>query len=141
MLKVYLAGPIGECAAVCRFADEVNAIPGLMVVSDWHYEKVRTGDLFDPGDQATRAQVLDRNLVQMAVADVVVAITGRGTPRATFGEIGWTLAMGKPVVWLQRRNGDGGNIFDVHKLVTRVFAVEQALDELKAGLAASAVTP
>jgi hypothetical protein len=134
-ITVYIAAPIGEfmeaerLAAHFRFSNwNPRALREVRIVSRWH-ALIRTGQV-DPRDEAERRSVLGANLDDLAVADVGIALTWRGTPKATFGEIAWLLCQGSSVVWVHGGNGEGRNIFDAHERVRLVEWRDGAIDEI-----------
>lgn len=92
------------------------------MVSSWHSAVVASGATSDPDDERSRAEILSTNLADLHRADVVIALCDDGTPRATFCEIGFALAIGKRVVWVHGERGEGRNSYDAHPLVARVRA-------------------
>lgn len=136
MLRAYVAAPMDAVTYACRFAEQVNAIEGCMTCSSWHFDVANSGEISDPVDALTRQQILSKNLMQIGLSDVVVVLGSKGTPKATNSEAGYAVGIGKPIVWLVRRNNEGSNIFDSHPSVIRVVTVEQALAELQQRVAA-----
>jgi len=125
-MKVYLAAPLAEAPRVHQLAADLFDL-GLHVVSTWH----ATTATVDPHDEDVRLRVLEGNLAELAHADVLVAVTDRGTPRATFAEIGYALARRTRVIWLAGAAGAGRCIFDAHTLVTRVTSWADVLDVVR----------
>ncbi|HEY3234309.1 MAG TPA: hypothetical protein VGJ84_06315, partial [Polyangiaceae bacterium] len=78
---------------------------------------------------------------QLLLCDVLVALTDQGTPRGTLIEIGIALGLGKPVVWVSGKNGEGRNIFDSDFRCVRaqppidgktlLAAIERALERVR----------
>lgn len=116
---VYVAAPLGAAHLATWVADELVR-RGFDVVSRWHRWVGEAGQTSDPVDDTAREHILESNLEDLNRADVVVALTQVGTPRATFCEIAWALGNGLPVVWVSGPQGAGRCIFDAHRLVRRV---------------------
>jgi nucleoside 2-deoxyribosyltransferase len=93
---------------------------GFHVVSRWT-DRLRTQSVRPSREEM--AAIHRANSAELDDADLVVAWTAAGTPRATYSEIGYALARGKPVLWLQGPNGEGSNSYDTEALV-RVLAVD-----------------
>ena len=131
-LAVYVAAPLAQRSVAEHFAAALRN-HGFAVVSRWH----RSSDARDPSSDAERFRVLSGNIADLERCDAMLALCHAGTPRATFGEITWTLRQQKPVVWAHHADGSGRNIFDAHKLVRRVVfdgsnAVGRIIAELDA---------
>jgi len=117
---LYLAAPLSEARRACRIA-ELLAAHGHDWCSRWHRDVVLSGATADPGDdEAERARILAMNLEDIAKADALVVLLDRGTGRSTYAEIGYALALDKPVVWVSGPFGYGRSLFDAHPLVARV---------------------
>lgn len=115
-LRVYMAASrdvAGQADAIARQLTEAN----LEVVSRWHVNETK---LVDPSSLTVRSDILSANLDDLSKADVVVALMDRGSPRATYAEIGWALANRQYVVWLKPETLSEGEydpracIFDAH---------------------------
>lgn len=119
---VYLAAPLAHAAACRLVAMTLRAI-GADVCSTWH----ATTETVDPTDVPTREAILQANLADMDRAEIVVALLHEGTPRGALVEVGYALAMGIAVVWVQGPNGEGANIFDCHSRVKIVRSVGDAV--------------
>jgi nucleoside 2-deoxyribosyltransferase len=129
-VSVYVACPLPYHRYAKGIANTLAAA-GFAIASSWH--SADFGDeVSDPPDPPTRADILAMNLSDLVRADVVVALTAQGWPRATLAEIGWHLALCKPVVWLQGDAGVGGCIFDASPLVTIVRSESEIIDAVRA---------
>lgn len=135
MRAIYIAAPLAEAGMCCGVADACR-LQGGSVISTWHevvYQALQRSGVpsADPGrfETAERRAILSVNIAELAACDTVLAITDRGLPRATFAEIGYALALGKRVVWLQGYHGAGANIFDAHPRVTKCEILVQAIQE------------
>ncbi len=114
-MKVYVASPLAFASIAREYANRVRMTETMTVCSTWH--DVVT-EVVDPTDEGTRRSVLIDNLSDLNQADCALAIMSKGTPRAAHAEIGYALALGKPVIWLVGPNGEGESIFTAHALVT-----------------------
>jgi len=114
-LNIYVAAPITQVHVACLIAQALTA-DGFTVTSSWH-SLVQSTDR-SPLDPRVRQDVLATNLSDLHRAALVVAWTGAGIPKATYSEIGWALARGKRVVWIQNSEGGETNIFDADPGVT-----------------------
>lgn len=121
-LAVYVAAPLACVADAAMLAVDLRNA-GHSVVSRWH---AATAASEDPPDEQDRRRILTASLVDLDACEVLVALTHRGTPRATFCEVAWALALGRPVVWVCGLNDEGRNIFDAHESVTSVRAARGA---------------
>ena len=128
-LRVYIAAPLSAARQACDYAAALSSA-GWLVVSRWHRIALSSGDTIDPAGDTPRAAILAANIRDLESADMVFAYTAFGTPRATYCEIGWALALATPVVWLHADGGAGRNIFDAHELVYRVTTIEDALTRI-----------
>ncbi len=118
-IDIYIAAPL----ATARDAYAVGlalklACPNTELVSRWLHRCLEKSAC-DPDAPFEREVVLFNNIIDIERADIVIALTGNGTPKATFGDIVWALAKEKPVVWITNRSM-GRNIWDAHWAVTRV---------------------
>lgn len=118
--RVYVAASHAYAGRADTFAQKLQDF-GLTPVSRWHGQ-VMIED-WTSVDEAMFSQALADNLSDLDRADVVVALTDIGYPRATIGEIGYALARGTPVVWVHAGDGRGRNLFSSHSLVTRIACV------------------
>jgi hypothetical protein len=119
LARVYVAAPMGEA----HVADLLRALldrAGFRVVSRWT-DRLRKQSARPSRKELTA--IHRANSAELDDADLVVAWTAAGTPRATYGEIGAALAKGKPVLWLQGPRGEGSNSYDTEPLV-RVLYVD-----------------
>lgn len=121
-LRIYVAAPMGE-AHVAKLLGAMLTREGYDVVSGWTARLDAQGP--HPTDDAlTAIQVANQH--DLDRADLVVAWTARGMPRATYSEIGWALANGTRVLWIQGEPGTGGNLYDRERLVTKVLLADDA---------------
>lgn len=123
---MYIAGPLSQARALHDLAHDLATATGCEIVSGWHEEVTRLRLVADPVDKPSRARILDSNLRDLRRADFVVAVTDLDRPRATLCEIGYALALGLRVAWVQGQDGAGANSFDASPLVQRI--VRQAED-------------
>jgi nucleoside 2-deoxyribosyltransferase len=118
-IDVYIAAPL----ATAREAYAVGlalkrASPNMELVSRWLHRCLEK-PACDPDAPLEREVILWNNIIDIERADIVIALTGNGTPKATFGDIVWALAKEKPVVWIANWS-QGRNIWDAHWAVTRI---------------------
>ena len=113
---VYIAAPLGEYRTARDLAGVARGL-GFVVASTWHDTVDGSVETSDP---ARRKALAATCVKELGRADAVLAWTARGTPRATLSEIGYALAFGKPVLWMQGPAGAGGNVFDASRHVTVV---------------------
>jgi len=106
-MSLYIAAPLAQ-AHVARLLAAALTRAGFAIVSSWH----ATAATADPTAHHERQATLRDNLAEIQRCSAMVAWTAEGTPRATLCEIGWALALGRPVVWVQGPEGEGANIFD-----------------------------
>lgn len=123
IVLVYIAAPLGEARVAKMVAEELTQ-SGVHVCSTWH--ATATGSV-DPAAWGERVAVLAANLRDLEKADLVLALTAQGRPRATLSEIGYALALGREIVWLQGEAGEGGNIFDACESVTIAHTLDEAI--------------
>jgi nucleoside 2-deoxyribosyltransferase len=137
-MKVYLAAALARA----RFVEAVAA--GLRgtydVVSGWHSR--HNGSSRDPRDDDERTEICSTNLAELVGADVAVVMVDDGEPRATYGELGFALALCKPCVFVHD-SGTGRCILDSHSLVVRLDLRTHSLEDLPRviDLAAGLVEP
>lgn len=124
-MKIYLASPLSENDYARTWRDTLVE-SGFLVVSTWH-DLVTEHDARDPSDSDERASTLLRNLHELRSADVLLALMRSGIPRATNGEIGFAVALHKPVVWLAGPTSLNDNIFTAHALVQHTRSGSNAL--------------
>lgn len=118
-VRVYVAAPIGE-APIAELIAAALRKRGYSVESTWHRDAAAGRD---PYLIYGKREALAINLRDMTRSEMTVVWTAGGTPRATYGEVTWTLAADKPVVWIQGPDGLGGMIFDADPRVTVVSSV------------------
>ncbi len=114
--RVYVAGPLNAKAAVVTIVRFLQEKESLEVVSRWHELPAEITSA-DPTDLGERRRLNDANIHDIKRAELMVAWTMSGTPRATYSEIGYALAKGKTVFWIQGHNHRGANLFDAHHRV------------------------
>jgi nucleoside 2-deoxyribosyltransferase len=125
MTKLYLASALARCVHTCMVASGLAR--EFSIVSTWH-RRAKPKDK-DPRDDEERAAILSSNLVEIERADVIVALVDDGEPHCTYGEIGYALAVGKPVVWVHE-SATGRNLLDAHASVVRLDLRESELTAL-----------
>lgn len=137
-VRVYIAAPRTQANVADDLAMAL-ADMGIRAVSRWHQSGPFEDDPTDPQEAIT---VLTGNLWDLCSANVVLALTAQGQPRATNCEIGYAIAKGIPVVWVSGEKGEGANLFDRHQLVTALrfgSASTQAIASLIRGVASQGV--
>lgn len=124
-IKVYLAAALSRAPYAEAVAAELRE--HFEVISGWH---ARTqGVRVDPRDDEERTRLCALNLAELVTADVLVALVADGQPRATYGEIGYALALCKPVVFVHA--GQVGRcILDAHSFVVKLDLHTQAIADL-----------
>ena len=127
-LRVYIAGA-KSVAPRARTVSMLLRCQGYDVVSRWHHS-MRDARV-DPCMESARVAILGADLADLELAQVVVAITDSGKPRATLVEIGYAIALGTRVIWQIGVDGTGRNLFDSHECVTRVTSTVGVFSELK----------
>ncbi len=120
-MNIYVASPVTEAMIAEMIAFALRSA-GHQVTSTWHRDVV-SGQ--DPYAVYGKREALKTNLQDMHRADVMVAWTGSGVGKGTYGEIGRFLAQGKPVVWVQGSEGLGGSIDDADPGVTVVKSARE----------------
>lgn len=115
-MKLYMAGPYGEALRVNAIGNELSVYGAHYILSTWHVNPLPA----EAVDDSVLAAGMWQDIAQLERCEVVVAVTSRGTPRATYSEIGWALARGKSVVWVHGPERAGTNVFAQHGLVQRV---------------------
>lgn len=125
-VRVYIASALSQAPRAREYADHLKATGAFTICSGWH----DTGDTVDPSDEATRRDILVTNLADLARAQVVLALMAWGIPRGAHAEIGWSLAMGKPVVWFASGDGLGTSLFTAHPLVALVHSHAEVMPQL-----------
>lgn len=124
MTKVYLAGALARASFIETVAARLR--PLFDVVSGWHG---RAKGPRDPRDEAERGAICAANLAELVRADVVIVMVDDGEPRATYGELGFALALCKPCIFVHD-SGTGRCILDAHWLVVRLDLRTQSLEAL-----------
>ena len=127
-MKVYIACSMLAKSDAREWAGALR-VAGLTVSSSWH----ESTDEFigEPSELDERRKILDANVAELEASDVVLALMGRGTPRATIGEIAYALGRGTPVVWLAGTANQNANIWDAHRLVHHTRSSSNALELLR----------
>lgn len=117
---VYVACPLPHASEAQEIARELRAA-NFEVCSTWH-DRQDSDPLF-------------QNLVGLATADVLVALTWPGAGRETYVEIGRALAKQIPIVWFPQNRADGtGGCLSLEKsrLVLEVTTQSNMVDTLNA---------
>lgn len=129
-VRVYVAGSRDIAGQADRLADFLRS-DEVEITSKWHVNETK---LVDPSDGDVRRKILRSNLEDLEKADFVVALMTSGKPKATYAEIGYALAEGKPVVWIGPVESEDplACIFDAHDNVVRVDTFEKARDGVRA---------
>lgn len=129
-LRVYMAAS-RDVAGEADAMSQRLASKSVQIVSKWHVNETK---LVDPSSHIVRQDILADNLSDLTGCDVVVALMDRGAPRATYAEIGYALAGGHWVIWLQPEDASADDaracIFDAHPFVRRVRSEEQIVETL-----------
>jgi nucleoside 2-deoxyribosyltransferase len=131
-IRVYVAAPLDRVTKAKNIAVRL-ASAGYTVVSRWH-EIASQGDR-DPLELDERRGLLLGNFEDLESAGLLVAYVAGGTPKCTWSEIGYALALKKPVVLGTAPGADGRNMVDAHPLVT-TFTSEELLEETVAAVVA-----
>ncbi len=118
--RIYLASALSNAALCNDLAAELGCA-GFVVTSNWHFIVASDGTTSDPEAAASRIDILAANLADLASADVIVGICHIGVGKATYAEIGYALAIGREVVWVQGFCNEGRSLFDSHRLVRRIL--------------------
>lgn len=130
-MRIYIACPLAHVTEAKRIAYRLS-LEGHDVISRWH-NIVQPGDV-DPKDDDTRIDLLKQNVSDLMFAELVVVFAANGGGSATWGEVGFACAIGKPVVWWHGPNGEGRNLWDCHPSVRRTTdlgGIFVAIQELK----------
>lgn len=123
-MRIYVAAPRAQYPVARHLARELSEA-GHTIVSTWHTLPDLDG-ADETTDTAHRRELLERCIDDIAQAEVMVAWTAQGTPRATIGEIVEMLRHHRrPVIWIQGPQGEGGNIWDASPLALVIRHVEQ----------------
>ena len=137
-MNLYIASPRAEyhvahiLAAACMSA-------GHRIVSTWHTLPDLDGldgSSTETTSTAHRRELLDRCRADIRRAEVMIAWMAAGQPRMTIAEMAIMLeVLHRPVIWIQGRGGEGGNILDSHPLVAIVQSTgESTMDDVLAAL-------
>lgn len=125
MIRVYLAAALARARHVEAIAAGLRQ--HVEIVSGWHSRT--NGSRRDPRDDEERTAICALNLAELVTADVVVVMVDDGEPRATYGELGYALALCKPVVFVHA--GQVGRcILDAHSFVVKLDLHTQAIADL-----------
>ncbi len=128
--RIFIAAPRHQSIRAERFGELLKQTAGFsrqpVIVSRWHAME----NIVDPNADYARLAQLSQNLADIEQADVLVALTDIGIPRATLSEIGYALGRSKPVVWVVGCNGEGRNLFDSHSMVSRVVSEGEKDDSI-----------
>lgn len=133
-MRVYIATSLANFREAYAWAGKLRR-SGHEVTSGW-IEAVQAVILStrlaprDPLSEAERKKILRTNVNELMSSDAVLAITQDDAGKATYCEIGFALAVGIRVIWLQSEGG-GRNIFDADTLVTRTTDPTRVLPELR----------
>lgn len=133
-MRVYIATALANFQLANRWGTKLRDA-GHEVASRWHVsvrEMTARTEVMprDPLSEAERVTVLRANVNDLMSSDAVLAITQDDAGKATYCEIGYALAAGIRVIWLQSE-GRGRNIFDADTLVTRTTDPTRVLPELR----------
>lgn len=139
MFSVYLASPLSQARACCDLAEDLLDLQ-IVTCSQWHAAVVAAAAVRDPESDQTRRELLTLNLADIERADALVALVHIGEPRATLGEIGYALALRKPVVWVSH-GWRGRNLLDAHVGVTRIDVADDSTRRTLAARVARALAP
>ena len=113
-VRIYIAASLTKRAAANDWK-RMFAERDWPTLSTWHETATET---VDPSNLHVRGVILQTNMRELRAASVVFADTtaGERKPCATYGEIGYGLALGLRVLWYQPK-GEGANIWDAHPFV------------------------
>lgn len=100
--RVYIAAPKQATARALAAAAALRA-GGATVVSTWH--DTYDGISADPPDYSACRRIMGQNLLDMAHASYVLALTDKEHGRECYVEIGRALAEGRTVVFSAQRGG------------------------------------
>jgi len=127
LTKIYLAAALARSSFVETIAAALR--PTFDVVSGWHRRSA--GVLRDTRDEDERTAICALNLSELVQADVVVVMVedDRYEPKATYGELGYALALCKPCV-VVHHSGTGRCILDSHPLVVRLDLLTMSHEDL-----------
>jgi hypothetical protein len=119
--SIYIAAPLSEWPVANCIARDLR-LAGYRVVSTWH--AAMAPGCSDPEHLRARQEALLDNVRELHRADIVIAWTASGTPKATIGEIVHHLTLGRPVVWIQGPDRKGANLWDAHPCCEIVPSIE-----------------
>lgn len=123
-LRVYVAAPLAYKMRAAEVANGLSSA-GFEVVSSWIPAALKEdGELRNFRARFTRQAQNEHDIMR---ADVLVALTAEGRPKATFAEIGFALALECPILWFQGAGGEGENLFDANMLVKVEFVTREDL--------------
>lgn len=125
MTSVYLAAALSTAERVEAIASRLR--DSFRVVSTWHARN-KVGAR-DPRNHELREAICQQNLAELCGADVIVCLVDEGEPRATYGELGYALALCKGAV-VAHDSGTGRCILDAHPLVVRLDLRTESLSDL-----------
>lgn len=123
-MAVYMAASRDCAGQADEIANKLRQV-GVTVVSRWHDGQTK---LVDPADPDIRNKILAENLKDLRACSTVVALMRDGSPKATYGEIGWALAEGREVIWIGPEKGSEDPlacIFDAHPAVLRLSSLDE----------------
>lgn len=115
--RIYIASAFGERTRAESYAVRLSAL-GHEIVSRWHAPNTKVKDELLITDRE-RAKLLRANIADLGRADLVLVIGYAGTPRATWGEAAFAIALGKPVLFVTR-GARGRCLWDSHPKALRV---------------------
>lgn len=118
---VYVASAFGVYAEAHRLAVALTDAR-FEVASRWH-GLAKNGEK-ETSDAALKRSRMVMNLADLARSDVMVFWTATGTPRAGYVEVGYALARGIPILWVQDGSGAGSCLADGHPLVTVIRSAD-----------------
>lgn len=122
MIRVYLAASV-QAVEHAAHIEKLLAVAGLGSTSTWiaKMASLYPDDRCDPPREWERQELLVENKADILRADAVVVLASRGTPRATYGDAVYGLAMQKPTVWTHSERGHGRCLWDSDPLVRRLI--------------------
>lgn len=130
-LRIYIASALAS-APQCNSYQQVLESRGYYVVSTWH-SVVEPGAV-DPHDEAVRREIMITNLGELSRAECVLGLLTHNQGRCAYVEIGYALALSKPVVYLVGERDHGNSIASAHplcRLVRSSDAVYAALASIE----------
>ncbi len=121
-MRLYLISPLANVASIRELASSLAQL-GHHITSTWH-DVVTPGSVDVESDEGRRA-AWKANVDDLRAADALIAFLPVGVPRASYCEIGYGLALGKPVVWCHSpRIGANRCIADSAEGVIRISSAE-----------------